>query len=81
MIDSHLVKKGWATSEAERALHILSESPAHKTPALRRIDATAYWIVLIVAILGNFLISIVLIPFLLIMDSLTLIITLILFGS
>ncbi len=64
-IEGKLKKRGWTKKEINDTLKIFREAKNNKHPAIKFLDRSVYWIVLIAAILGNFIISVVLIPFLL----------------
>ena len=64
-IEGKLKKKGWTKKEINDTLKIFREAKNNKHPAIKFLDKSVYWIALIAAILGNFIISVVLIPFLL----------------
>lgn len=64
MVDYHnLLKKGFSKKEAKKTIEIIKK--AKKTSKIKFLDAIIYWNLLIVAIIGNMIISIILIPFLL----------------
>ncbi len=75
-----LRKKGWPDEDAEKTSRILSEAHAKKSSTILVIDKIAYWTGLLLAILGNFIISMLLIPFLILMKSFYLYISLIFLG-
>ena len=60
-----LKKRGWTKREIDKTLKIVREAKKNKHPAIKFLDKTVYWVALILAIIGNFIISIVLIPLLL----------------
>ena len=68
-IRENLRKKGWTKREIDKTLKIIREAKKNKHPAIKFLDKTIYWISLIVAIIGNFIIAVVLIPFLLTLNS------------
>ncbi|MBN2111476.1 hypothetical protein JW707_00080 [Candidatus Woesearchaeota archaeon] len=72
--------KGWAEEEIRRTARILEESPEKKSPKLIMLDKIAYWTGLFLAILANFVISVMLIPFLIVMKSFYLYLALIFIG-
>lgn len=76
----NLRKKGWPEEEAEKASSIISEAHKKKSSTILLIDKIAYWTGLFLAILGNFIISMILIPFLILMRSFYLYISLIFLG-
>jgi len=80
MNEETLLRKGWARQEARRTSYILATAHEAKTPILKFFDSLVYWTALGIAILGNFVLSIVLIPFLLILSGLSLYFALLLIG-
>lgn len=66
MINYHgLLKKGFSKKDARKTVEIIQKAKKRKSPKVRFLDAVVYWALLIVAIIGNVVISIILIPFLL----------------
>ncbi|MBI2545648.1 hypothetical protein HYV81_00530 [Candidatus Woesearchaeota archaeon] len=66
-----LEQRGWNTEEIAHVSHILHDDDK-KSNKVRFLDAVMYWAALMVAIFGNMIISIVLIPFLLALRDLLL---------
>ena len=64
-----LEKKGWSKEEIDKTLRILEKAEEDKRPALAMLDKLVYWIALLLAIGGNLIISVVLIPLLLTIQS------------
>lgn len=62
-IKKRLVEKGWSKRDINKTLKILEKAKKH--PKIKILDKSVYWISLIVTIIGNIIISISLIPFLL----------------
>ncbi len=60
-----LLKKGFSKKEAKKTISILQKAEEKKSPKIKFLDSIIYWVLLIVAIIGNMVISIILIPFLL----------------
>lgn len=75
-----LKEKGWSEEEIERTAKIFEEAPAKKSSRLIMLDKTVYWAGLFLAIIGNFVISVLLIPFLIVLKSFYLYIALIFLG-
>lgn len=75
-----LKKKGWTKKEIDKTLKIINRAKENKHPAIKFLDKTVYWIALVVAIIGNFIISIALIPFLLALKPFQLYLTIITIG-
>ncbi|MBN1544738.1 hypothetical protein JW898_04725 [Candidatus Woesearchaeota archaeon] len=66
-----LLEKGWSEEEIERTMHLMysdqkMEKHAHFVSATHPV---IYWIGLVVAIVGNLLVAVTLIPFLMILNS------------
>lgn len=64
----------------ERTEEILRKAELEKPKWLRIFDKTVYWVVLLVAIVGNFIISVVLVPFMLILKGVYLYASLLFIG-
>ncbi|RMF06790.1 hypothetical protein D6764_01420 [Candidatus Woesearchaeota archaeon] len=65
-IQDRLRKKGWSEEEIEKAVRIMKEAEdADKPSLIKLVDKALYWAALFLALLGNFVVSVVLIPFLL----------------
>ncbi len=69
---SRLRGKGWTQKEIDHALAILDESKKHKPKITLILDKLVYWVALVLAIVGNIILSVVLIPFLLVLTSIQL---------
>ena len=59
-----LLKKGFSKNEAKRTIEVIRDAEKAKTTKMRVFDSLVYWILLLVTIVGNLVISIVLVPFL-----------------
>jgi len=79
-IKDKLKKKGWTKREIDKTLKVVREVKKNKHPAIKFLDKTVYWVALIVAIIGNFIISITLIPFLLTLNTFQLYLVIITLG-
>lgn len=79
-IKETLKKRGWTKREIDKTLKIIGEAKKNKHPAIKFLDNAVYWIVLIAAIIGNFIISIALIPFLLALNRFQLYLIIITIG-
>ena len=75
-----LRKKGWSEEEIKRVSSVFDESPSKKSPTILLIDKIVYWSGLFLAIIGNFVISVLLIPFLILLKSFYLYIALLFLG-
>jgi hypothetical protein len=67
-----LKDKGWTEQDINKAIQIIEAAKEKKPANIRLIDTIVYWIVLIIAIVGNLILSIILIPFLLTLNHLQL---------
>ncbi len=79
-ITKNLKEKGWSEGEIKRVSRILDSAPQKKSSTILLIDKIAYWGGLFIAIIGNFAISILLIPFLILMTSFYLYLALVFLG-
>ena len=67
-----LLKKGFSKKDAKKTIDIIQKAEERKSPKIKFLDSIIYWFILIVAIIGNLIISILLIPFLLAFKTLPL---------
>ncbi|MBU0614999.1 MAG: hypothetical protein KJ601_02810 [Nanoarchaeota archaeon] len=65
-IYTKLSSKGWSADEISKADRIFKEAQEKKHILVKFLDEFVYWFVLIVAIIGNTVVSIILVPFLLV---------------
>jgi len=79
-ISKNLKDKGWSKDEIDRVSKILDESHDKKSSTILVLDKVAYWSGLLLAIIGNFIISMLLIPFLILLKSFYLYIALVFLG-
>ena len=70
-ITENLRKKGWSNEEIEKTIDIMdSEEKQQKHVQMKKdMNKVIYWTVLLVLTIGNFLISIIMIPFLLLLET------------
>ncbi len=59
-----LEDKGWEPEYIEKAVSVIEENNKARGSIITKLDRLVYWIAMIVAIVGNFIISIILVPFL-----------------
>ncbi len=69
-----LRQKGWQPHQITRATGIIGAAQEVKSDAIKFLDMFVYWGILLLAIVGNFILSIVVIPILLAFDDLSLVI-------
>jgi hypothetical protein len=67
-----LEEKGWETKDIEKAMNIMENSPTYNKEKESKIGAILYWMTLFLIIIGNLLLSVVLVPILLVMTGFTL---------
>jgi len=60
-----LLKKGWTIEEIEDAERLLLGAPAKRTEKVKTLDKVVFWGALLLVLVGNFVLSVMLIPFLL----------------
>lgn len=72
--------KRWTDKEIEKTLKIIEKAKEEKPKGIKFLDAAVYWGVLIVAIIGNLILSIILIPFMLVLKHFILYIIIILIA-
>jgi len=66
---SRLKEKGWTQKEINKALRIIEGSKKKKSKTILLFDKMVYWLALMLAIVGNIILSVVLIPFLLALEN------------
>ncbi|MBI2139495.1 hypothetical protein HYU14_01115 [Candidatus Woesearchaeota archaeon] len=80
MIDYEtLLEKGFSKKDALRTMEVIRKAKS-SPPMFKYMDALLYWALLVVAIVGNLIISIILLPFLLAFKNIPLYFTIILLG-
>ncbi|MBU0627810.1 MAG: hypothetical protein KKC75_01360 [Nanoarchaeota archaeon] len=76
-----LIRKGYSPREAQRTMAIMQSAEQNKPTWVRFFDSITYWALLIVAIIGNLIISIILFPFLLAFKRAPLYITIVILAA
>ena len=76
-----LIRKGYSPREAQRTISIMQAAEQNKPAWVRLFDSITYWVLLVVAIIGNLIISIILFPFLLAFKKAPLYITIVLLAA
>ncbi|MBS3131476.1 hypothetical protein J4212_03535 [Candidatus Woesearchaeota archaeon] len=79
-LKKRLLEKGWEEKEAEKAARITAIAKESRHPAIKKLDKAVYWIALSVAVFGNFVISIALVPVLIALKGIGLYLTVIVLG-
>ena len=64
-LERRLAEKGWAKKDINKAIKIIERAKKNKHPKIKLLDKAVYWLSFLMAIIGNFIISIALVPFLL----------------
>jgi hypothetical protein len=59
-----LEEKGWAPEDIDKAVDVFEGDKEKRSGIITKLDRIVYWVAMLVAIAGNFIISIILIPFL-----------------
>ena len=70
----------WPAGVLRKTSGIFEKAEASKPGWIRFVDKTLYWALLFIAILGNFIVSVVLVPFLLILEGWSLYVSLFFIG-
>ncbi len=79
-IAANLLKKGWSKTDARRTADIIAHAQADKSTTMLFVEQMAFWIALLTAVLGNFILSVVMVPFLILLSGIGLYITVFLIG-
>jgi hypothetical protein len=75
------VHKEWSPDLAVKTEDILRRAEQRKPAWIRGLDSALYWVLLFIAIVGNFILSVVLVPFLLILKGILLYFSLFFIGA
>lgn len=81
MIEDQVKKKKWTKQEIEQTLKILDSARRKKPALVQFLDVTVYWLALFLAILGNFIVSVMLVPLLIVLTGHYLYFTLFFVGA
>ncbi len=76
-----LLEKGFSKKEAKRTIDIIKKAKERKSLKIKFLDSIIYWTLLVVTIIGNMIISIILIPFLLAFKRIPLYFTIIILAA
>jgi len=79
-LEEQIQKKKWSRKEKQEAINILRSAEKEKTPLIKFFDAISYWVALLIAVAGNFLVSVVIVPLLLTLSGVPLYFTLFFVG-
>ena len=79
-LKKRLIEKGWDKRDINKTLKIIEKAKADKHHHIKILDKSVYWISLLVAIAGNFIITIALIPELLALKGLQLYLIIVTLG-
>lgn len=75
-----LAKKGWSEKEIQKTVGILQRAREKKTFTLKFLEGLLLYVTLTVFVIGNFIMSVVLVPFLILMKGIWLYLTVMLFA-
>lgn len=75
------VHKEWSSDLAVKTDEILRRAEERKPRWIRVVDSALYWVLMLSAIIGNFVVSVVLVPFLLILKGWSLYFSLLFIGA
>jgi hypothetical protein len=75
-----LAGKGWGRAEIKRASDVLAHAEMAKSPSMQVLEQAAFWVALLTAIIGNFILSVVLVPFLLLLSGIGLYLAIFVIG-
>lgn len=64
-----LIEKGWKKKDITRTLKIIEKAKENKHPKIKLLDKAVFWFSLLLAVIGNLVISIALIPELLVLNG------------
>ena len=64
-----IAQKPWTPEEKKRVIGIIERGRAKKSKGVHMMDELAYWTFLFIAVIGNFILSVVLVPFMLILTG------------
>lgn len=64
-----LLQKGWPSEEVDYTLSVFNSGEEGKSRIMKILENIVYWVAIIIAILGNMIIAVVLIPFFLVLPA------------
>lgn len=67
-IKKRLIEEGWGKKEIDKTIKIIEKARANKHPKIKALDKVVVWLSFIIAVLGNFIVSVSMIPFLALLD-------------
>lgn len=79
-LKKRLKEKGWKSKEINKTIRIVKKVKKKKQPAQNFLDKLVYWIALLIVVSGNITISIALIPSLIVLNSTSLYLVIIIIG-
>ena len=79
-LKNYLAEKGWSKRDINKTLKIIERAKKNKHPKIKLLDKAVYWLSLLLAITGNFVISVALIPELLALKGYQLYLIIIVLG-
>ena len=61
-LKTYLKEKGWSNKDIKKTVKIIQTAKENKNPKIKVLDKLVYWISLIFMLIGNFIITLALIP-------------------
>jgi len=61
-LKTYLSEKGWSKKDINKTIKIIQDAKKEKHPKIKVLDKLIYWISLVFALVGNFIITLALIP-------------------
>ena len=80
-IKNYLVEKGWNKKDINKTIKIIEKAKKSRPLQIKALDKFVYWFSLLIAVIGNLVISIALIPVLLVLKGVSLYIVVITLGT
>ena len=77
---TRLRKKGWSEKELKRLHKAKTHAQTHRSAAVKFLDRYLFWLVVLAAVVVNFVVAVLLVPFLLVLSSLHLFVVVIIMG-
>lgn len=75
-----LIEKGWTKEDISQAIGIIERAKKSRHPKIKILDRAVYWLSLLLAVIGNLIISVALLPFLLALSGMQLYLIIIALG-
>lgn len=79
-LSQRLLKKGWSQEEIDYTMKLYDSAEENKSKSMKIFEDILYWLAIIIAIAGNMVIAVVLIPFMLMLNTFLLYLTVVFLG-